>query len=133
MFRNVGIQNSDTGQSSKRRHTIIETCLNERYSRILVGKYLSGLFPIRNGLKQGDAISLLLLNFALDYAIRRVQFNQDGLKLNGAKQLLVYYDEVNIMGGSVRTPKKNTTALLFGSKEIGLDVNADKTKYMVMS
>ena len=94
---------------------------------------MSDMFPIRNGLKQGDAISLLLFKFALDYAIRRVQVNQDGLKLNGAQQLLVYSEEVKILGGSVNTPKKNTAASLVGNKEIGLDVNADKTKYMVMS
>jgi len=39
-------------------------------------------FPIRNGLKQGDALSPLLLNFVLAYAIRRVQVNQNGRKLN---------------------------------------------------
>ena len=59
------------------------------------------MFPIRNGLKQGDAISLLLFSFALDYAIRRVQVNQECLKLNGAQQLLIYSDYVNILGGSV--------------------------------
>ena len=64
-------------------------------------------FPIRNGLKQGDALLPLLFNFALEYAIRRVQVNQDGLKLNGTHQLLAYVDDVNILGGSVHTVKEN--------------------------
>ena len=72
-------------------------------------------------------------NFVLDYAIRRVQVNQDGLKLNGTHQLLVYADDVNILGGGVLTIKKNAEASVVASKETGLEVNADKTKYMVMS
>ena len=49
----------------------------------------------------------LLCNFAFEYAIKRVQVNQDGLKLNGTHQLLVYADDVNILGGSVHTIKKS--------------------------
>ena len=59
---------------------LTKMCLNETYSRVWVGKHLSDMFPIWNGLKQGDALSPLLFNFALDYTIRRVQLNQDGLK-----------------------------------------------------
>jgi hypothetical protein len=88
---------------------------------------------MKNGLKQGDALSPLLFNFALQYAIRRVPVNQYGLKLNGTHQLLVYVDYVNIMGESIHAIKKNTNALVVASKDIGLDVNADKTKHMVMS
>jgi len=62
-----------------------------------------------------------------------IQVNDDGLKLHGTHQLLVYADDVNILGRSVYTIKKSTEALILASKEIGLDVNTDKTKYMVMS
>ena len=80
-------------------------CLTETYSRDRVGKNLSDMFPIRNGLNQGDALSPLLFNFALEYAIRRVQVNQDGLKLNGINQRLVYADDVNMLGVSVHTTR----------------------------
>ena len=108
-------------------------CLIESYSRIRVGKHLSDIFLIINGLKQGDAVSPLLFNFALEDTIRRVQVNQDGLKLNGTHRLLVYSNDINILEGSIHTVKENTEALIVASKEIGLEVNADKTKYMVMS
>ena len=74
--------------------------LTETYSRVRVGKSVSDRFPIRNGLKQGDALSPMVYNFALEYAIRRVQVNQDALKLNGTHQILDCADDVNILGGS---------------------------------
>jgi len=107
--------------------------LTETCNRFRVGENVSDRFPIRNGLKQGDALSRLLFNFALEYAIRRVQVNQDGLKLNGTHQLLAYADDVNILSGSIHTLKENAEALVAATRETGLEVSADKTKYMVMS
>jgi hypothetical protein len=66
------------------------------------------------------------------YAIRRVQVNQNSLKLNGTHQLLVHADN-NILGGSVRTTKKNTEVLVIPSKGVCLEVSADTSKYMVRS
>jgi hypothetical protein len=62
-------------------------------------------FPIKNGLKQGDALPPLLFNCSLEYTMRRVQTNQEGFKLNGTHQLLVYPDDVNILGGSIHAIK----------------------------
>ena len=96
---------------------LIKMSLPETYGRVWVGKNVSDRLPLRNGFKQGDTLSPMLFNFALEYAIRRVQVNQDGLKLNGTHQLL----------------KENAEALVAATREIGLEVSADKTKYMVVS
>jgi hypothetical protein len=91
------------------------------------------MFPIKNGLKKKrDFFLPFLFNFALEYAIRSVQVNKDGLQLNCTRQSLVYADDFNMLGGSVHTTKKNTEALVVASK-IGLEVTTYKTKYMTMS
>ena len=86
---------------------LIKMSLTETYSRVRVGENVSDRFPIRNGLKQGDALSPMIFNFALEYAIRRVQVNRNGLKLNCTHQLLAYADDVNILGGSIHTAMKS--------------------------
>jgi len=94
---------------------------------------VSDRFPVRNGLKQGDALRPILFYFALKYAIRRVQVNRDGLKLNGTHQLPAYAVDVNILGGSIQSLKENAEALVAATREIGMEISADKSKYMIMS
>jgi hypothetical protein len=101
-------------------------------SKVCIGKHLSDSFPIQDGLKQGDALSPLLFNSALEYAIRKVQETQVGQKLNGTHQLLAYADYVNQLGYNIDTLKKSTETLIDASKEVGLEINVEKTKYMLL-
>jgi hypothetical protein len=89
--------------------------------------------PIQIVLYQGDTLSPLLFNFTLEYAIRKVQGNQVRLKLNGTHQLLVYADDLYLLRYNIDIIKKNTETLNEDSKNIGLEVNAEKTKYMLLS
>jgi hypothetical protein len=109
---------------------LIKMCLSETYSKVHVSKLLSDKFPIRNGLKQGGALSPLLFNFALEYAIRKVHKNQVSLELNGT---WVCADNVNLLGDSTNTIKENPEIVLEASRDTGLEINAEKTKYMIMS
>jgi hypothetical protein len=99
-------------------------CLNKTYSKIRISKHLSDSFPNQNGLKL-DALSSLLFNYALEYAITKVQENQLRLKLNGAHQVLAYADDVNQLGDNINTRKTET--LNEASKKVGLEINVDKT------
>jgi hypothetical protein len=84
---------------------------------------LSDNFPIQNSIKQGDALSPLLFNFALEYAITKVQKNQVRLKLNRTHHLL-FYGNINLLGDNIDTIQKNTKFLTDASEEVGLEVNA---------
>jgi hypothetical protein len=86
---------------------------------------LSDNFLIQNCIKQGEALLLLLFNFVLEYDIRKIQENWVGLTLNGTNQLLAYGDYVNLLGD-------NTKPLIYVSNEVHLEINEEKTMYMLL-
>ena len=69
---------------------LIKTCLDGTQSKVRIGNYLSSNFPIKNGLKQGDALSPLLFNFAIEYVIRKAQETRLVLDMNGTHQIVLY-------------------------------------------
>jgi hypothetical protein len=93
-------------------------CLDEIFSKVHIRKHSCNTFPILNGLKQGDALLPLLFNFALDYAITKVEEKQVGMKLNGTYQILVYAVDINLLTYNINTIQENTEVLIGAYKSL---------------
>jgi hypothetical protein len=86
---------------------LIKMCLNETFGKVCIGTHVSENFPIQSGLKQGDALWPLLLNYGLEHAICRVHKTQVGLKLNGTHLFLVCADDAILLGDNIDTTNRN--------------------------
>jgi hypothetical protein len=112
--------------------TLIKMHLNETHSGVCIGKYLCDNFSIQKWSKMEilyrHCFLALLWNMPL---IRNVQKKQVGLKVNGTHHLLVYADDVNLLGDKIDNIKKNTETSTDADKEVGLEINVEETKYFV--
>ena len=107
---------------------LIKICLDNTQSKVRIGNYLSFSFPIENSLKQGDALSSIIINFSLEYsyAITKLQATNLGLDMND----LTCVNDVNLIGNDITTLERNTNVLLTACKDIGLAINTVKIKYV---
>jgi hypothetical protein len=114
---------------------LIEIRLNGKYNQVRIGQHLSDNFPIEKSLKLGDVLKPSFFDFALEYDIRNVRENQVELKQKGPRRLLIYTNDVNLLGDNilVGTIKKRTETLFHANMEVSMEVNTDKTKYMLLS
>ena len=110
---------------------LIKMCLNEAYSKIWAYKHLSDTVPARNGLKSGDTLSQLPDNFTFEYAIRKVQVNQYGLKLNRTHLHLVYTDNINLQDLYWNVINRSKEPLSAASMKTGQEINGGKTTHKV--
>jgi hypothetical protein len=111
---------------------LIEMCLNETYGKVHVGKLLSDDFPIQNGLKTRTCSITIAFQsfFTIHHQESPRKLSQFGTEWDTSA---LAYADVNLLGDSVNTANENTETFLEASRDIGLEINAEKTKYMIMS
>jgi hypothetical protein len=110
---------------------LIKMCLNETHNKVYVGKPLSDVFPVLNGLKWVNAVLQLLFSFALENTIKKVKGNEETLHLNRTHELL-FMLMMLLYHVKTYTIKNNTEVLLDTSKEVGPEISAENIKCLFM-
>lgn len=105
----------------------------ESQCRVRVERSLSESFHVSSGVRQGDGLSPVLFNLALEFVFRKASLPQDDYLLNKSLQVLAYADDICILGHNATTVQDCFSKLDEEGRKIGLQVNTDKTKYMVMA
>jgi len=111
---------------------LIKACNTNIMCKVKFGNGTSDSFEVSTGLKQGDALSPVLFNLALEKMIRSMPIRQ-GIELLSNSTLLAYADNIFIIGSTRQDVAIKTNDLLKAAKPMGLEVNQDKTKYFVMA
>jgi len=115
---------------------LIKTCVQKSKCIVKFNGEISEDFSVETGLRQGDALSLTLFNIALESVVREVLDDDvTGLRIRGGHQntLAAYADDIIIMGETEEDLKRSAEKLISKGKEIGLQVNEGKTKYLIVS
>lgn len=107
-----------------------KACICDSRSRVRVGDMVSDIFDINNGLRQGDALSPLLFNVALEKATRAAELVVEMYTQRGPQLILAFADDIDIVGTSTIKVKEQFTRLEKESQKMGLKINEEKTKYM---
>lgn len=114
----------------KKLINITKMCINGSRCRIRIGDTLSDVFEVNGGLKQGDAISPILFNIALEKVVRTAGISVELFGRDGPRLLLAFADDIDVAGNSVLTVKDLFTRVETQANQVGLSINEDKTKYM---
>jgi hypothetical protein len=112
---------------------LIEISLTHTRGKVVIQGSTTDDFKVDRGLKQGNVISAILFNIVLEYVISRLTITPKGIIFNKMTEFIAYADDTVLLGRSVNYLKETLEELKQGAKKVGLEINQDKTKYMIMS
>ncbi|XP_054085666.1 LINE-1 retrotransposable element ORF2 protein isoform X1 [Zeugodacus cucurbitae] len=107
--------------------------LSNTKSSVMIGKDLSEPFDTKRGFRQGDSLSCDFFNLMLEKIIRAAELNREGTIFYKSVQLLAYADDIDIIGSNNRAVCSAFSRMDKEAKRMGLEVNEDKTKYLLSS